>query len=77
MFLAKLNVFIASVTGKAPMGVELCPTICHLFDCPIDEEIDRKVAQEVLGIGEAPPLEKGISDMVAKFKQREEAKKTK
>ena len=77
MFLAKLNVFIASVTGKAPMGVELCPTICQFFDCPIDEEIDRKVAQEVLGMGEAPPLEKGISDMVAKFKQREEAKKTK
>ena len=77
MFLAKLNVFIASVTGKAPMGVELCPTICHFFDCLMDEEIDRKVAQEVLGIGEAPPLEKGISDMVAKFKQREEAKKTK
>ena len=66
---ARINRFIAKLTGFAPFGLLLSPAVTSFFH--VDEEVyDQKIPQEALGIGPAPPIDEGIRRMVAKFNSR-------
>ena len=57
--LAKLNVFVATVTRWAPMGADMVPAIVFLVELH-EEEVDDSIMQEALGIGPAPDIHTGV-----------------
>lgn len=64
--MASFNQFVAKVTGFVPLGAMMSPAMTAFFE--LDEKCyDQKIYQEALEMDEAPPIDQGISNMVAKF----------
>lgn len=70
----KLNFFIASWTGRAPFGVDLCPAVEFFLDY-VEAEVDCSHTYEVLGVGSPPSMSDYIRDMVERYREREAGKK--
>ena len=72
--LAKLNVFVATVTRWAPMGADMVPAIVSMVEFDEEEE-DDSIMQEALGIGPAPDIHTGVKTLAEKYKKMTENKK--
>ena len=71
--LAKLNIFVATVTRWAPMGADMVPAIVFLVELH-EEEVDDSIMQEALGIGPAPDIHTGVKILAEKYKKMTEQK---
>ena len=66
--LAKLNVFVATVTRWPPMGADMVPAIVSMVEFDEEEE-DDSIMQEALGIGPAPDIHTGVKTLAEKYKK--------
>lgn len=73
-FLAKMNTFVASVTGWAPMGADFTSVISSFFFMK-EPKMDNSVIEEALGIGPVPNVRDGVQKLAEKFKKKENDKK--
>ena len=66
LLMAWCNVVTGRTFGWTPLGPEMCPAICSLFDL-LEEEFDASLARETLGLDEVPSIREGVAKMVARY----------
>ena len=71
--LANFNYCFAKLTGWAPMGPELIPSIVSFFELT-EEDVDNSVAEKALGIGAVPNIKEGVKAMIVQFKKNKALK---
>ena len=73
-FMARFNVVVARVIGRAPFGVDLCPAVCSFFDFNELEEFDADIARNVLGLDPVPSIEDGVAELRREFEEKQKLK---
>ena len=72
--MAYINLYIAKVFGWAPMGADLCPTICSFFEV-VEEDADNSIVEATLEVGKVPHIKEGVKMMVVKLRKKQEGLK--
>ena len=67
--LAYLNLFCANLTGYAPFGAELCPSIQSFFTLE-EEEVDSTTTYELLELDPPAPIEEYVAELVKRYNTR-------
>ena len=71
--LARVNVLSASLTGWAPMGVDLSPALVTFFELA-EEELDTSSTFELLEVGPPPSMQEYVKTMVEKYHEKKKQK---
>ena len=66
-----INLYVPKVFGWAPMGADLSPTTCSLFEV-IEEDADNSIIEAALDVGKVPHIKEGVKMMVGKFWKKQE-----
>ena len=63
-----INLYVAKVFGWAPMGADLCPTICSFLEV-VEEDADNSIIEAAVEVGKVPHIRKGVKRMVENFRK--------
>jgi len=64
--MANLNVLCAKLSGRAPFGAELCPTIASFFSLE-EEEVDCTTTNELLEMEPPLSMEEYVAELVKRY----------
>ena len=68
-FLTYLNLFCATLTGYAPFGAELCPSVVAFFALE-EEEVDSTTTFKLLELDPPAPIEEYVAELVKRYNAR-------
>ena len=64
--MAHLNILCAKLTGRAPFGAELSPSIASFFSLE-EEEVDCATTNELLDMESPPSMEEYVAELVRRY----------
>ena len=65
--LARVNFVCAKLTGIAPLGIELTPTIVAFFDMAAENTNEPTNTREILELGQPQPMEECIQELARRY----------